>query len=143
MLEIGCGRGVALPVFHRLLEPALLVGVDLNRGFLTIASAQRPAARPARLVGGDVRRLPFPDSSFDMVIDFGTCYHIARPEEALAEIARVLAPSGIFATEARLSQLLSHPFRTRGRALPKPAGGLLPRRHALLWKSYQRRPATG
>jgi ubiquinone/menaquinone biosynthesis C-methylase UbiE len=91
---------------------------------------------PAELVPGDVRRLPFPARSFDLVVDFGTCYHIRRPDVALREIARVLAPDGIFVHETRINQFFSHPVRSRGRRLPAEAERLFRhRRSAVLWTS--------
>jgi SAM-dependent methyltransferase len=85
---------------------------------------------------GDVRALPFPDASFDLVVDFGTCYHVSRREQALREIARVLATGGRFVHETRLSQALSHPVRSRGRFLPwEVVSELAAERHALLWAS--------
>jgi SAM-dependent methyltransferase len=132
MLEVGCGRGIALPVLTRLCRPSRLAGLDIDRELLD--DARRRCG--AELVHGDVRDLPFPDASFDVVIDFGTCYHIARPEAALREIARVLAPEGLFVTETPLSQLLSHPIRSFGRRLPWDAvPGLAPARHRGLWSS--------
>ncbi len=142
VLEVGCGRGIALPPLARRLAPSRLVGLDIDPALLTEAERRlRDTATTAELVLGDVRRLPFPDREFDVVIDFGTCFHVARPEVALREIARVLAPGGIFATETRLSQFLSHPVRARGRVLPWSAvSELLPRSSAALWQS-RRRPA--
>lgn len=145
VLEIGCGRGVALPVLHRLLRPARLVGLDVEPAFLREAEARAAAAgAPVELVEGDARALPFPTASFDVVIDFGTCYHIARAELAVREIARVLATGGVFATETKTAQLLSHPVRTRGRTVPLTAAPeLVPRRRAVLWASYARAPDFG
>jgi protein-L-isoaspartate O-methyltransferase len=37
VLEVGCGRGVALPVLAQHLEPARLVGVDVDRSLLDVA----------------------------------------------------------------------------------------------------------
>jgi SAM-dependent methyltransferase len=83
--------------------------------------------------------MPFGDDAFDVVIDFGTLFHIARPEAAAGEISRVLAPGGLFIHETKLSQLLSHPVRSRGRRLPSLARhGLRPRRSAVLWASRSR-----
>jgi ubiquinone/menaquinone biosynthesis C-methylase UbiE len=65
--------------------------------------------------------MPFADESIDIVIDFGTLYHIARSPAALDEIARVLVPGGAFVYETKASQFLSHPVRSRGRRLPAPA----------------------
>ena len=47
---------------------------------------------PADVFQGDVRAMPFADGAFDVVVDFGTCFHIEGQERALAEIDRVLAP---------------------------------------------------
>jgi len=141
VLEVGCGRGIALPVFARLLAPARLVGLDIDPMLLTEAGQRlKETATRAELIPGDVRDLPFPDESFDVVIDFGTCFHVGRPGDALREITRVLAPGGIFATETKLSQLLAHPVRSKRRRLPWAATAeLAPLRRALLWQSRRRR----
>ncbi len=107
VLEVGCGRGVALPVLAKRLQPAELVGLDCDPEVLAIAQAR--TAGVARLVEADVREMPFEDASFDLVFDFGTFFHTPGPEAMLAEIARVLAPGGTLICEARLSQLISHP----------------------------------
>lgn len=138
VLEVGCGRGVALRAFAERLEPELLVGIDPERGFLS-EFALAGGLRVARVVSADVRSLPFPGRAFDLVVDFGTTFHIRRAGVALHEIARVLAPSGVFATETRWAQRLSHPIRTRGRRVPWVADAFEPRRHAGLWASYVRR----
>jgi len=141
VLEVGCGRGVALPVLARLLRPRRLVGVDADRSLLELA--RKRCGVPAGVVEvrrADVRALPYPDASFDLVVDFGTCYHVARRHQALREIARVLADGGLFAYETRLSQVLSHPLRSLGRGLPWPAAPeLAPRRNAGLWALRERR----
>jgi ubiquinone/menaquinone biosynthesis C-methylase UbiE len=139
-LEVGCGRGVALSVLHRLLRPSRLAGVDVDGDLLR--EARQRAIRlgtPAEIVQSDVRSLPFPAGSFDLVIDFGTCFHIARGGAGLQEIARVLVAGGTFATETKMSQILSHPFRSRGRSLALAAAPRLTlRRHALQWASLTR-----
>jgi SAM-dependent methyltransferase len=139
MLEVGCGRGVALPVLARKCRPSRLVGLDVDRELLEEARTRCGA----ELIHGDVRDLPFPDASFDVVIDFGTCYHIARPEAALREIARVLAQGGVFVSETPLSQLLSHPVRSFGRRLPwEVVPELAPARHRGLWSSRVKKDAA-
>jgi ubiquinone/menaquinone biosynthesis C-methylase UbiE len=137
ILEVGCGRGVALPVIARLCSPRILVGLDIDPELLVEAAANlREHGTTAQLCTGDVRRMPFADEAFDVIIDFGTLFHIAKPQAASAEIARVLAPGGIFVHETTVSQLLSHPVRSRGRRLPRMEhDGLRQKRWAMLWAS--------
>jgi ubiquinone/menaquinone biosynthesis C-methylase UbiE len=119
MLEIGCGRGVALPALDRLCLPSLLVGLDVDAALLGEAHVRvRQVGVRCELVAGDVRAMPFDDGAFDVVIDFGTLFHIARSDAGLREIARVLRPGGLLVHETKISQLLSHPVRARGRVLP-------------------------
>ena len=140
VLEVGCGRGVAIPVLARLLRPSRLAGLDLDPALLDEARAHADAEGIAvELVPGDVRCMPFPDGAFDLVVDFGTCYHIARAAEALAEISRVLAPGGLFVHETPLSQLFAHPFRSFGRRMPRPFSmGFERHTAALLWAARRR-----
>jgi SAM-dependent methyltransferase len=45
----------------------------------------------------DMRRLPFPSGSFDLVVHSDTLEHVPDPELALAECRRVLTPAGALA----------------------------------------------
>jgi len=137
ILETGCGRGVALPVLDRLCSPRRLVGLDIDGELLVEAGdSLQEHGTEAELVCGDVRRMPFADEAFDVIIDFGTLYHIAGSQTAVDEITRVLAPGGTFVYETKASQFLSHHVRSRGRRLPAMAThGLRRRRWAMLWAS--------
>jgi ubiquinone/menaquinone biosynthesis C-methylase UbiE len=140
ILEVGCGQGVALPPLVRLLTPDRLAGLDIDAGLIESAR-ERLAMRgvAACLQVADVRCMPFACHSFDTVIDFGTCHHISRPELALREIVRVLKPGGLFVAETVTSQLLSHPFRSRGQRLPwREAPELSVVKGRLLWKARTR-----
>jgi ubiquinone/menaquinone biosynthesis C-methylase UbiE len=140
ILEVGCGRGVAVPVIAKALAPRVLIGLDVDPDLLTEAARRaRERGVAAAFRQGDVRALPFPTASFDMVVDFGTCYHIRAPERALREIARVLKPGGLFVYETPTSQLLSHPIRTRGGRLPWSAvPELKVWRDRVLWKARRK-----
>jgi ubiquinone/menaquinone biosynthesis C-methylase UbiE len=141
VLELGCGRGVALPVLARSLQPSRLVGLDRDRALLAEAADRvKGTDISVELVLGDVRRLPFPDGDFDVIIDFGTCFHVGGAARALDEVTRVLVPGGIFATETKLNQMFSHPLRSLGRSIPwEAAPGLARARHTGLWQSWYRR----
>lgn len=127
ILEIGCGSGCGLAALGRTLAPRRLVGIDIDRGAVVAAhdaiedarSHVDPVTRKgfgrAEVYEADVRAMPFDDAAFDLVFDFGTLWHIARPEAALAEIARVLRWGGYFIHETKLNQLASHPIRSFAR----------------------------
>ena len=139
VLEIGCGRGVALPVLFDRLEPEVLVGLDVDVALLAEAQARVwRTGTDATLVEGDVRDLPFESGRFDLVIDFGTCYHASDTMDgrraALREVSRVLCGGGLFVHETRVAQRLAHPVRSRGRTLPwRAVPELAPFRSAVLW----------
>ena len=115
ILLVGCGSGVALPPLAKLLAPRTTTGIDVDRDLLCEAAKwMRDNAVRGVLVQADVRAMPFPDRSFDVVVDFGTCYQIANPQLALKEIARVLDDGGVFIHETPLAQLLAHPFNYAG-----------------------------
>jgi SAM-dependent methyltransferase len=137
LLEIGCGRGIGLVPLARYGQPATLTGLDIDGELLEHARVRLTDCRvDAQLRHGDIRALPFDDDSVDVVVDFGTCYHVARPEAALAEIERVLAPGGLFVCESPIAQLLAHPSRSTRRRLPWGAAPLLVPHHcAGLWSS--------
>jgi ubiquinone/menaquinone biosynthesis C-methylase UbiE len=143
VLEVGCGQGIALPPLAAALRPRQLVGLDVDGTLIEAAGSRlREKGVNAELHHADVRAIPFPDESFDLVIDFGTCYHIGAPERALREIVRVLGPGGLFVYETPASQLLSHPVRTRGKRLPwRAAPELRVVRRALLWKARRKEAA--
>lgn len=148
VLEIGCGRGVALPVLAARLGPSALVGIDIDPSLLALAERRaRRHGLEATLLEADVRALPFERGSFDLVIDFGTCYHVsggrAGARLALGEIARVLRLGGLFVHETPLAQHLAHPVRAFGRTLPwRAVPSLVRARSAVLWAARRRAGGT-
>jgi len=103
----------------------------------------RNTGTAATLVEGDVRDLPFEDGRFDLVVDFGPCYHVSdgmdERRTALREVARVLQPGGLFVHETRIGQRLAHPLRSLGRPLPWWAvPSLVPDRRAVLWAARRK-----
>jgi len=141
LLEVGCGRGRALTYFEERLCPRRLVGLDVDAALLDEARAAWNGRGSLELVCGDVRAMPFPDASFDLVVDFGTLFHISRAEQAVSEIARVLVPGGLFVHETWVAQLFSHPLHLLRRRVLAPWAGtpeLAPRRRVCLWAARER-----
>jgi SAM-dependent methyltransferase len=151
VLEVGCGRGVALPVLAARLAPLALFGVDVDSTLLDAAAWRLRVARvSATLVEADVRDLPLETATFDLVVDFGTCYHVSGGADgaraALREVARVLRPGGLFVHETPVAQHLAHPVRSFGRTLPWCEMPTLVReRSAILWAARRKamRPESG
>jgi ubiquinone/menaquinone biosynthesis C-methylase UbiE len=140
MLEVGCGRGIGLQALARLCAPASLTGIDIDGDLLQEAArGLRGRGVSADLFRADVRDMAFDAAAFDLVVDFGTCHHVSRPEIALREIARVLRPGGMFVHESTVAQLLAHPTRASGRPMPWHAvPDLVPYRRALLWSARKK-----
>lgn len=106
VLDVGCGRGLMLIGAARRLRSGYAVGIDLwrtedlsgNRADATVANAV--AERVDDLVSvqtADMRRLPFPDHSFDRIVSCAAIHNIADADgraQAIWEITRVLRPGG-------------------------------------------------
>ncbi len=95
ILDLACGPGVFTRPIARE-SPGLVVGFDLSRPMLRHARRliDREGLRNVFLVRGTVFRLPFADASFSYVNCCGALHLFDRPDDALDEIARILAPDG-------------------------------------------------
>ena len=124
MLEIGCGTGHALGWLQRHFQPRRLTAVDLDMRMLMAAAGRRKRFPhfPGMLACADATRLPFAAATFDAVIGFGFLHHVPHWQTALAEVARILRPGGLYFIEEfypalyqnRLtSRLLRHPEENR------------------------------
>ncbi len=93
VLEIGIGSGLNLPFYPRDLEG--LWGIDPSPALLAMARTQAAWVHfPVSLAEARAEDLPLDDHSVDSVVMTWTLCSIARPEQALAEIRRVLRPDG-------------------------------------------------
>ena len=95
VLDLACGAGRHLRELARTGIPA--VGLDLSRALLNEARAADP---DAKLVRGDMRRLPFADGAFAGLTSFFTSfgYFAARTDDRQVahEMRRVLRRGGSF-----------------------------------------------
>ena len=92
LLDVATGPGyVAAAAAER---GATAVGIDFSASMVARARTVYPAVE---FQEGDAEAIAFPDGAFDAVVmNFGML-HLARPERAMAEAARVLKPGGSFA----------------------------------------------
>jgi SAM-dependent methyltransferase len=96
-LDIGCGTGA---LTHEILEraaPASVVGLDPSEGFLAYARAHTDDAR-ASFKQGDALSVPFNEGDFDAVVSGLVLNFVARPDQATAEMRRVLRAGGAAAS---------------------------------------------
>lgn len=106
ILDVGCGRGLLLTAAARRLTTGKAIGIDLwqtqdqsgNRPEVTLANAQAEGvADRVEIKTGDMRELPFPDGTVDVVVSSLAIHNIPDKEgraKAVREIARVLKPQG-------------------------------------------------
>ncbi len=140
LVALGCGNGIALVALAKLRNPRSITGIDLDQAQLDQAQDRlRATGISAHLILGDVLAMPFSDRSFDLVVDFGVCYRVPQPAEALNEVSRVLRFGGMFAYESHFAQLLAHPLCFTGRLPWKGEPTLVPARRAVLWSTRAKR----
>jgi SAM-dependent methyltransferase len=92
VLDVGTGEGQ----LARLAVKGgaeLVVGIDPTWAQITVATERAGGALYGR---AEAATLPFPDGCFDAVVACLVFEHINQMEQAIAEVARVLAPGGRF-----------------------------------------------
>lgn len=93
ILEIGCGAGKFSFLLAQHYPSSQIIATDLVLALITRA---RRIKTFENLCFGvlDAQCLPFLDAQFDIVFGGFVLHHLPRPEVALSEIRRVLAPRG-------------------------------------------------
>jgi SAM-dependent methyltransferase len=93
-LEVGFGAGAV----QLALAPGVnqLHGIDLDADPELVTRLLGARGVSAKLERGNVYALPYADASFDLVVCFSVFEHLHEYPKALAEVRRVLAPSGLF-----------------------------------------------
>jgi arsenite methyltransferase len=106
VLDLGCGRGLVLIEAARRLHRGRAVGVDSwrtqdqsgNAAHVTLANARASGVDDRiDIVTADLRQLPFPDTSFDLIVSSLAVHNIDDAEgrrQAVREALRVLKPGG-------------------------------------------------
>ena len=106
ILDVGCGHGLLLIGAAKLLPRGSAVGIDIWSGKDQSSNSREATLRNAMQEGvaervevhdGDMRRMPFPDASFDAVIANLAIHNISSRQgrrEAIQEFVRTLKPGG-------------------------------------------------
>jgi len=106
VLDVGCGRGLMLVGAARRLTTGTATGIDIwqardlsgNRPEATLdnAGCEGVADRVA-VETADMRKIPFPDFTFDAVVSCAAIHNLADEADrakTIREIVRVLKPDG-------------------------------------------------
>jgi ubiquinone/menaquinone biosynthesis C-methylase UbiE len=110
VLEVGAGNGLNFPHYPVTVTQVLAVEPEPHLRRLAQAAA-RQAPVPIRVVAGTAEALPARDATVDAVVASLVLCTVADPDQALAEIGRVLRPGGrlrfyehVRATDPRLAR---------------------------------------
>lgn len=118
-LDIGTGPGQIVIKLARHLTQWKFVGVDRSPGMIgksqvNLAPAGGELVRRVEFLVADGNRLPFPDSSFDLVLCNSVLHHLAEPGKLLSEIARLVSSKGaILIRDLRRPARFIYPLHVR------------------------------
>ncbi len=127
VLEMGCGRGAVLTAVARRLTTGRVTGVDIWSTKDQSGNAKSVTLRNASLEGvghrvqidtGDMRALPYPDETFDLVVSSLAIHNIrsnADRKRAIVEGFRVLKSGGrMVIADIRATAIYEDALRTLG-----------------------------
>lgn len=95
LLDVGCASGYYSVRYAA--RGGRVTGVDVAEASVGLARRRAEAAGlqdRCTFRTGDLRELPFPDETFDVVLATEVLEHIREQSQALAELTRVLRPGG-------------------------------------------------
>jgi ubiquinone/menaquinone biosynthesis C-methylase UbiE len=96
VLDVGCGAGNDVVTLAKLVQPTgRAIGVDSSHAMIQAARQRAQALElPISYETGDAQQLNFPDNQFDACRVERVLQHLDHPQQALAELLRVLRPGG-------------------------------------------------
>jgi ubiquinone/menaquinone biosynthesis C-methylase UbiE len=92
VLDIACGEGYGTNLMSK--KALHVTGIDIDNPCIENAKKKYTAGN-IFFSTGSVLKIPARDNSFDVITCFETLEHINEQKEMLAELKRVLSPSGI------------------------------------------------
>lgn len=101
VLDISCGTGlVTFPIAQALQPEGRVTGIDLSEGMIEHAAkeSERLGFKNIEFKHMDAEELRFPDNTFDRAINSLGLMYYPDPDQAVAEMYRVLKPGGTAAS---------------------------------------------
>lgn len=99
ILDIGCGTGELEKYLSEIITCDRIYAIDISEKMIERARKKfRGKECIPNFLTYDAKRIPFPDSYFDVVFSSMVLHHFADDEKltVLEEIKRVLKPNGIY-----------------------------------------------
>jgi SAM-dependent methyltransferase len=96
VLEVGSGRGGGASYLARAHRPAHMTGVDFSPQAVAFCTERHKDAANLKFLVGDAEALPFPDASFDAVVNVESSHCYGDVGRFFSEVRRVLRPGGWF-----------------------------------------------
>ena len=95
VLEVGSGRGGGASYIARYLSPSSITGVDISNEAVALCSEFYDVPN-LNFICADSESLPFPDNSFDVLVNVESSHCYGNMERFLSEVSRVVKPGGYF-----------------------------------------------
>lgn len=96
VLDIGAGEALQAMLVCERYQPQLYVALDLILHQMAAARTRLHELPVMALLNGDVYHIPFPDSSFDLVLGNGVLHHLPNLPMVATEVGRVLRSGGLY-----------------------------------------------
>jgi ubiquinone/menaquinone biosynthesis C-methylase UbiE len=96
VLEVGCGRGGGASFLARYHHPAKMAGLDFSSDAIAFCRQRHGTISNLEFFVGDAEKLPFPDASFDAVVNVESSHCYGNVAKFFGEVIRVLRPGGHF-----------------------------------------------
>ena len=90
LVDLGCGTGKALEQINTRCPDLNLIGIDLAPAMIQVSSERNPGAKS---FVADIEQTGLPDASANYVLSCAAMQW-CRPNNTIAEVARLLAPGG-------------------------------------------------
>lgn len=93
VLDVGCGPGFMIGFI--LEKKGKYFGLDMSQNMLHEAKTRHESETPFYLSAGDMEKLPFQSTYFDLSLCLGSLEYVEDLERAVAEISRVMREDSI------------------------------------------------